>query len=262
MFRLLTADEIECRVAQTGKSQKGAWAQFLIYKDARTDQKLLDETVGPTNWKNSYEFINGNLYCSISIWDDKKKEWVSKQNVGTESNTEKEKGQASDAFKRAGFNWGIGRELYTAPKDIFIMLSEGDEKGTGKEYYEKDGKIQCRAKFYVSEISYNDSREIDKLVIKDQAGKIRYSFPKKSDAKEEKKEAKKSIPTYTSTDGKYKIQEGDALWLKYAQRVANGEILKDGTPIPIKMAECYNIPKEGMDRFLALVKKIADKNKK
>lgn len=107
MFRTLTAGEIECRVAQAGKKASGGWCSILIYKDARVDQKLLDEVIGPKNWKNDYTFIDGNLYCTVSIWDGEKKEWISKQNVGTESNTEKEKGQASDAFKRACFNWGM-----------------------------------------------------------------------------------------------------------------------------------------------------------
>lgn len=110
-FRALTADDIECRVSTV--SDKGC--SLLLYKDARCDMKILDETVGPENWKRSHELINGNLFCNVSLWDEGKKEWVTKQDVGTESYTEKEKGQASDAFKRACFNWGIGRELYTAP---------------------------------------------------------------------------------------------------------------------------------------------------
>ena len=121
MFRPLTAAEVECRAAQCGKSKSGPWVSILIYKDAMVDQKLLDEVIGPMNWKNSYEMIDGKLFCTISIWDKEKGEWISKQNVGTESNTEKEKGQASDAFKRAAFNFGIGRELYSSPK-IFINL--------------------------------------------------------------------------------------------------------------------------------------------
>ena len=102
-FRPLRADEIECRVSTV--SEKGA--SVLLYKTARTDMDLLDETVGPMNWQRTHQIIDGNLYCTISIWDDEKKQWVAKQDVGTESNTEKEKGQASDSFKRAGFCWGI-----------------------------------------------------------------------------------------------------------------------------------------------------------
>ena len=110
-FRELTAEEIECRVSTV--SEKGC--SLLLYKDARCDMKILDETVGRQNWQRSHEVINGNLFCNVSIYDEEKKQWITKQDVGVESYTEKEKGQASDSFKRACFNWGIGRELYTAP---------------------------------------------------------------------------------------------------------------------------------------------------
>ena len=110
-FRDLREDEIECRVNTV--SENGC--SLLLYKDARCDMKILDETVKPTNWQRNHVLINGNLFCNVSIYDENKKEWITKQDVGTESYTEKEKGQASDSFKRACFNWGIGRELYTAP---------------------------------------------------------------------------------------------------------------------------------------------------
>ena len=109
-FRALRPNEVEVRAAQV--SQKGA--SFLLYKDARVDQIILDETVGPLNWQRSHSRDNAN--CTVSIWDYEKLQWVSKEDTGTESNTEKEKGLASDSFKRACFNWGIGRELYTAPR--------------------------------------------------------------------------------------------------------------------------------------------------
>jgi hypothetical protein len=112
--------------------------------------------------------IDGNLYCTISIWDESKKEWISKQDVGTESMTEKEKGQASDSFKRAGFNWNIGRELYTAP---FIWI-----KLDASEVNNRNGKPSTYTKFLVKEIGYNEHREINKLVISDEKGKVRYSM--------------------------------------------------------------------------------------
>ena len=139
-FRALTAGDIECRVSTV--SDKGC--SLLLYKDARCDMKILDETVGPENWKRSHELINGNLFCNVSIWDEGKKEWVTKQDVGTESYTEKEKGQASDAFKRACFNWGIGRELYTAP---FIWIKSGDVT-----LAQKNGKSTTYDKFSVEQI--------------------------------------------------------------------------------------------------------------
>lgn len=112
LFRALTADEIDVRVAQVlGKNG----VLLLLYKDARVDQNILDERFGPFGWKREHQLIGDRLYCTVSVKDPETGEWVSKQDVGTESNTEKEKGQASDSFKRACFNWGIGRELYTGP---------------------------------------------------------------------------------------------------------------------------------------------------
>ena len=120
-FRLLNADEIEVKVKQV--TEKGAVA--LLYKTARTDMALLDETVGAENWQTDYREIKGNMYCGIGIWFDSERGYVWKWNCGTESREDGEgnekKGEASDAFKRAGTLWGIGRELYTAPF-IFLVI--------------------------------------------------------------------------------------------------------------------------------------------
>ena len=168
-FRTLTADEIECRVSQCGKSAKGvAWCSLLLYKDARCDQRLLDETVGAYNWQRKHSRDNAN--CTVSIWDEEKKMWIEKEDTGVESNTEKEKGLASDSFKRACFNWGIGRELYSSPK-IFITLNSG-------EYTELQGKIKVNQKtsFEVTDIGYDEKRNICKLTICDGDGKQRFVF--------------------------------------------------------------------------------------
>lgn len=109
VFRDLRADEIDVRVSQINKNG----CVLLLYKDARCDMNILDEAVGSMNWKREHTRDNAN--CIVSLWDEKKQQWVSKEDTGTESRTEKEKGLASDSFKRACFNWGIGRELYTAP---------------------------------------------------------------------------------------------------------------------------------------------------
>lgn len=114
--RLLRADEIECRVATI--NERGL--ALLLFKDARVDQKILDETFTPFGWRRTHQSIEGNLYCTVEVWDKEKSQWIAKQDVGTTSYSEKEKGQASDSFKRACFNWGIGRELYTAP---FIWIT-------------------------------------------------------------------------------------------------------------------------------------------
>lgn len=117
-FRDLRADEIECRV-QSVKDGKGL--VLLLYKDARVDMNILDETVGAANWQREHYECKGNLFCKVGICCEKTydqhtfHEWVYKSDCGTESNTEAQKGEASDSFKRACFNWGIGRELYTAP---------------------------------------------------------------------------------------------------------------------------------------------------
>lgn len=111
IFRKLTANDVEARVQSCDENGFA----LLLYKNARVDQNILDETFTPFGWQNRYEEFKGNMYCSIGIKNDAG-EWIWKSNCGTESNTEKEKGEASDSFKRAGFNWGIGRELYTAPK--------------------------------------------------------------------------------------------------------------------------------------------------
>ena len=152
-FRTLNADEIDCRVATI--NQKGL--ALLLYKDARVDQNILDETVGPMNWQRKHCRDNAN--CIVSIWDSEKQQWIEKEDTGTESFTEKEKSLASDSFKRACFNWGIGRELYTAP---FIWISSNDANITQGG----NGKFQCFDKFIVEKILYNENRNIVAISIK------------------------------------------------------------------------------------------------
>ena len=171
MFRQLKADEIECRVAQI--SDKGLF--LLLYKDARCDMNILDETVGALNWKREHTRDNKN--CIVSIWDKEKSQWISKEDTGTESNTEAEKGLASDSFKRACFNWGIGRELYTAPSIFIYPNKEIKYKNGGKEveeFYEyKEGKYTTKTQFKVDYIDYKE-KVITDLVIRDQKGNIRF----------------------------------------------------------------------------------------
>ena len=163
-FRTLRADEIECRVGTV--TDKGV--SLLMYKDARVDMRLLDEVVGAENWQRKHELIDGQLFCTVSIRNEKG-EWVGKQDVGTESNTEKEKGRASDAFKRACFNWGVGRELYSCPF-VWVNLAQNEWKANAC------GKSQPRVKFHVSEIAYDDNRNVSRLVIVDDSGKVRFTF--------------------------------------------------------------------------------------
>ena len=170
-FRALRPDEIDVRVQSISK--RGDGAVLLLYKDARVDMALLDEVVGPMRWQREHQLINGNLYCKVSIWDEDIQQWISKSDVGCESNTEATKGEASDSFKRACFNWGIGRELYTAPFTR-VDISEA-------ERYEDKGKFKASPslKFSVKSIDYTEQdgrRTISSLVIVDSKGNIRYSL--------------------------------------------------------------------------------------
>ena len=158
MVRLLRADEIECRVSTIN----GNGLSLLLFKDARVDQKILDETFSPFGWKRSHQSIDGNLYCTVEVWDSEKEQWIAKQDVGAMSYSEKEKGQASDSFKRACFNWGIGRELYTAPF-IWVPAAKTDIQKKGDRYITKDS-------FSVQSISYSAQKEIASLAIVNQKG--------------------------------------------------------------------------------------------
>lgn len=157
---LLTKEDIECRIQSV--NDKGA--VLLLYKTARADMRILDEVVGSMNWQRHHDVVNGNLFCTISIYDPDKGQWVSKQDCGVPSNTQGEKGEASDAFKRAGFSWGIGRELYDSP---FIWIS---------------GKVGKYDRFHVTDIQYDrEKREFTRLTICDDKGKERYRLGTKTD---------------------------------------------------------------------------------
>lgn len=170
LIRLLKANEIECRIATV--NAKGL--SLLLYKDARVDQRILDETFGAFGWKRSHQCIDGNLYCTVEIFDRESGEWVAKQDVGTMGYAEKEKSQASDSFKRACFNWGIGRELYTAPF-IWIPFDK-------VEIQSRDNRFYCNERFSVSSIGYNEDREINALVIVKGRGQPVYELKAKGAA--------------------------------------------------------------------------------
>ena len=157
IFRTLRADEIECRIGSVG--QKGF--TLLLYKDARCDMNILDETVTPFGWQRRHKEIKGTVYCGVGIdgnVDGYGSMWVWKWDAGSESYTEKEKGEASDSFKRACVNWGIGRELYTAPLIFIPAQTEQDGRGY-KLVNRRDG-----FGYTVDEIEYQDGR-ISKLRI-------------------------------------------------------------------------------------------------
>lgn len=164
----LTAEEIDFRVQSINK---GGYATILAYKDARVDMKRLDDVFGVEYWQKKYEVINNNLFCSVGIFNKDLNQWIWKQDVGTESNTEKQKGEASDAFKRACFNLGIGRELYDYPV-ISIKLNP-------TEFELKDGKAYPTFNFKLKQwkwmSAFKDGKLTD-LTAMDNAGAIRFYY--------------------------------------------------------------------------------------
>lgn len=154
-IRLLRADEIDCRP----QTVKAGGCSLLLYKDARCDMTILDEIYGSLNWKREHTRDNHN--CIVSVWNSDIQQWISKEDTGIESNSEAAKGLASDSFKRACVNFGIGRELYTAPF-IWVKLSPGET------YTDSKGRTQLAVglKFFVKKIEYKD-RVITGLTISD-----------------------------------------------------------------------------------------------
>lgn len=195
--RFLNADEIECRIGTIS----GKGCSLLLYKDARVDMKILDETYGVGNWQRTHEVINDNLFCTIEIWNDKIEQWVKKQDVGIESradgNGNEKKGEASDSFKRAGFNVGIGRELYTSPFIWIMPKAEMKPYNTkdveGKEANEfyasrtdsKGNKVYTtKTTFNVTEFGCDENGVINRLTIVDHKGNIRFSMIPKTEENE------------------------------------------------------------------------------
>lgn len=211
---LLTANDVECRI----KKITNEGAVLLLYKTARVDMRILDEVYGSMNWQRHHEVINNNLFCTISVWDSEKSQWVSKQDVGTESNAEAEKGQASDAFKRAGFAWGIGRELYDAP---FIWIS---------------GKVSKYDRFHVTNIQYDrEKQEFTRLTICDDKGKERYRLGTKTDRPQPTDDRRqKGLAAIAELIKKHKAEQPFADWLKDTMKVNN----LDGMTVE-QLAEVY-----------------------
>lgn len=154
IFRPLHADEIECRIGSVGA--KGF--TMLLYKDARCDMNILDETFTPFGWSREHKEIKGVVYCGVGIYNKDTGRTIYKWDAGAESYTEKEKGEASDSFKRACVNWGIGRELYTAP--LIFIRAKTEPVGNGYRLSDKrDGYG-----YKVAQIEYECGR-ISRLVI-------------------------------------------------------------------------------------------------
>lgn len=175
--RPLAINEIDFRVQSINK---GGYATILAYKDARADMNRMDEVCGVLNWKR--EHVNGNANCIVSIWDESKKQWVSKEDTGTESNTEKAKGLASDSFKRACFNFGIGRELYDYPVIQVKLLDAEFDKASGKPTW------NFKLKQWVWFSQFTDGK-LNYLACKDENGNKRFSY---GTYKQEQLETKKT----------------------------------------------------------------------
>lgn len=213
-FRTLKPNEIDVRVGTI--NEKGA--TLLLYKDARCDMQLLDEA--GVKWKREHQTINNNLFCTVSIWDEDIKEWVSRQDVGVESQSEATKGEASDSFKRACFNWGIGRELYSAP---FTWISSDNYTPFKNP---KTGKLGTYDKFSVKKIKYDEkTREIIQLVVSnDKTNREVFTWT-----------AGKNIPTATPAP------KGDDE-LTRAKKAINEELERQGiTVIAAKKAKLVSI---------------------
>ena len=228
-IRLLSKEDIEVRVAQTNiynnNGQQVVKVNLLLYKNARVDMKILDELFTPMGWKRTHKLIGDRLYCCVEVYNPETKEWICKEDVGVESNTEAEKGQASDSFKRACVNWGIGRELYTAPK-ITIELNENE--------YTKDqnSRIKVWAYFSVKSIGYDSkTRTITSLEIQDKYGNVRFSMGgsvqqsqrEPSQAVKARRAAKANSPAPAAY-----LPVSDEMYWKIVAAYAQGKLTKTG----------------------------------
>lgn len=227
-FRTLKANEIDCRIAQIDKG----WLTLLLYKDARVDMDILDETVGCLNWKR--EHLRENANCRVSIWNPEIKEWISKEDTGTESFSEAEKGLASDSFKRACVNWGIGRELYSSPS-IFVfprkdILYRYDGREVEEFYLNKRDKYETKTRFYVDYIDYDNNREVQNLIIRDNKNNVRFTQLteefEKQNLEEEIKIQKINDDTRERIYKKYNIDSLEKLTISQRREILN-DLSKD-----------------------------------
>lgn len=222
IFRTLYPHEIDVRVQQVANIGGKVKAVLLLYKNARVDMDLLDEHFGCLGWQREHNFKDGKNYCKVSVYDKDHSIWVSKEDVGTESNTEETKGEASDAFKRACVNLGIGRELYSAPQ---ILVELGNKEYT-EDGVTKNGKPKYRAntwlKFRVSAVTYNAERSIIGLSIADNNGNIRYTLGVSQAPTPQQAPKRKNLNIDILMDAEY--LQGLCQWLRSK---ADGKNLRD-----------------------------------
>lgn len=250
---LLTPDDIEVKIKQCMKG--GAVA--LLYKTARVDYRILDEVYGQYNWQIDYQEIKGNLYCTISLWDEEKKQWIRKTNCGIESREDGEgnekKGEASDAAKRAGTVVGIGAELYSAPFIFMEVATEEDNKG---KYKLKDS----RARYVVTDIKYDDSRVITGLTIaNEKTGVVVFEWTgKKSSKSKTPKETKEEAKEDTVEEKAPKAKPAKAE--KKAPEAPKTKTEVDPVPTEEKAASDAKMPLNDLIRNIGLIaKKLSNK---
>ncbi len=230
MCRDLRADEIDVRVQsiKTDKSGNCKGAVLLLYKNARVDMDILDETFGKLNWQRKHEFKDGKLYCTVSVWDAEKKQWISREDVGTESNTEAEKGQASDSFKRANVNFGIGRELYTAPF-IYVKAEDFNYYDTGR----KSGNLPIYASndnFSVAEIEVKNKVIVGLTIRNDKSKAIVFTYGTVNSQNSSEKEKGKQTHKENANEPKKAVVEPQKPTMTYEQAlevVHEGRTLKE-----------------------------------
>ena len=166
----LSISDIDFRIQNINK---GGYATILAYKDARVDMNRLDEVVGAENWQRDHKEIHGVVYCGVGI-SVRQGSVVWKWDAGSESFTDKQKGEASDSFKRACFNWGIGRELYDYP--VIQVKLEQDEYTV-----DSNGKAKATWNLKLKEwrwLSQFSDGKLNLLAAKDQNNKVRYQYGK------------------------------------------------------------------------------------
>lgn len=211
-FRKLRPNEIELRV---GATKQGSGFSLLLYKTARVDANILDETFGVYGWQKRFYQVKNTMICEIGIYDSELGQWIFKGDAGDESNTEAIKGEASDSFKRAGFALGIGRELYTSP---FIWVKEDSDNNSKTSRYS------------VKEIDYADN-EISKLVIvNDKTNQVVFSMGSKTKvAQTSEKAPKNDSPTIKADteDENAPIRDEEKEWLQNYVGQLSGDRYKD-----------------------------------
>lgn len=191
-FRPLLASEIDVRVGNVAKTGGGFF--LLLYKNARVDQCILDETFGAWNWQCKYYQVKNTMVCSVGVYNEDRHEWIWKDNGGDDDfQAEQVKAELSDSFKRACFNWGIGRELYYSPK-IWVNA---------------DADNTTNARYSVKVIEYDNKKHITKLVIiNDKTKQVVFSYGIKENASQTGEKAPKN-PIPSENEPKGSIDKAD-----------------------------------------------------